>query len=114
MLILVSGPIVSEIFPTRIREPGIGVGVASQWLFNFVFSTSTPYMIQNIKYGTFLFWGFCDLLIALGVWAFLKETRGRSLEEIAGISDTSKLHGYTSGVEDVVSHVQDKSVVAAR
>jgi len=60
-------------------------------------------MIQNIKYGTFLFWGVCDLLIAVGVWAFLKETRGLSLEEIAGTSDTgstSKLHEYASGVED--------------
>jgi MFS family permease len=31
-------PYVSEIFPTRIREPGVAVGVSSQWLFNFVFS----------------------------------------------------------------------------
>lgn len=28
-------PYVSEIFPTRIREPGIAIGVASQWLWNF-------------------------------------------------------------------------------
>lgn len=35
-------PYVAEIFPTRIREPGVGVGVASQWLWNFVFSISTP------------------------------------------------------------------------
>ncbi|KAK4961132.1 hypothetical protein LTR10_001622 [Elasticomyces elasticus] len=27
-------PYVSELFPTRIREPGIAVGVASQWLFS--------------------------------------------------------------------------------
>lgn len=32
-------PYVSEIFPTRIREPGIAVGVSSQWLFNFVRKT---------------------------------------------------------------------------
>jgi MFS family permease len=31
-------PYVSEIFPTRIREPGVAVGVSSQWAFNFVFS----------------------------------------------------------------------------
>lgn len=39
---------VSEIFPTRVREPGIAIGVGSQWLFNFVFSISTPYMISNM------------------------------------------------------------------
>ncbi|PNS15464.1 hypothetical protein CAC42_723 [Sphaceloma murrayae] len=77
-------PYVSEIFPTRIREPGIGVGVAAQWLFNFVFTVSTPYMIADLKWGTFLFWGVCDLVIAAGVWLVLVETRGRSLEDISG------------------------------
>lgn len=42
-------PYVSEIFPTRTREPGIAVGVASQWLWNFVFSLTTPYMIENLQ-----------------------------------------------------------------
>lgn len=28
-------PYVSEIFPARIREPGVAIGVASQWLWNF-------------------------------------------------------------------------------
>ena len=41
-------PYVSEIFPTRIREAGMAVGVGSQWLFNFVFSIATPYMITNM------------------------------------------------------------------
>lgn len=42
-------PYVSEIFPTRTREPGIAVGVASQWLWNFVFSLTTPYMIEDLQ-----------------------------------------------------------------
>jgi len=86
-------PYVSEIFPTRIREPGIGVGVSTQWLFNFVFTISTPYMIKNLGYGTFLFWGFCDLVIAIGVFFLLVETRGKSLEEITHetISDKAML-----------------------
>ncbi|KAF4547959.1 Quinate permease-like protein 1 [Elsinoe fawcettii] len=77
-------PYVSEIFPTRIREPGIGVGVSAQWLFNFVFTLATPYMIQDLAWGTFLFWGVADLIIAIGVWFILIETRGRSLEDISG------------------------------
>jgi len=35
-------PYVSEGFPVRVREPGIGIGVAAQWLWNFVFSIATP------------------------------------------------------------------------
>ncbi|KAF2093371.1 MFS sugar transporter-like protein [Rhizodiscina lignyota] len=76
-------PYVSEIFPTRIREPGIAIGVSSQWLFNFVFSLTTPYMITNMGWGTFLLWGLFDAVIAVFTFCFLKETRGRSLEEIA-------------------------------
>lgn len=82
-------PYVSEIFPTRIREPGIGIGVSAQWLFNFVFSTSTPYMIKNMGWGTFLLWGLFDLVIAAYAWFWLKETRGQSLEAIASYDSTA-------------------------
>ncbi|KAM0129940.1 hypothetical protein ACHAO1_008192 [Botrytis cinerea] len=76
-------PYVSEIFPTRIREPGIAIGVSSQWLFNFVFSLTTPYMIENLGWGTFLLWGLFDGIIAVVSFFFLRETQGLSLEEIA-------------------------------
>jgi sugar porter (SP) family MFS transporter len=76
-------PYVSEIFPTRIREVGIAVGVSSQWLFNFVFSLTTPYMITNMGWGTFLLWGLFDAVIAAFTFFFLRETKGLSLEEIA-------------------------------
>jgi MFS family permease len=76
-------PYVSEIFPTRAREAGIAVGVSSQWLFNFVFSLTTSYMITNMGWGTFPLWGIFDAVIALLAFFFLRETKGLSLEEIA-------------------------------
>ncbi|PSS05327.1 MFS sugar transporter-like protein [Coniella lustricola] len=76
-------PYVSEIFPARIREPGMAIGVGSQWLFNFVFSLTTPYMINNIGWATFLLWGIFDAIIAIVAFVFLKETKGLSLEAIA-------------------------------
>ncbi|KAH7020893.1 general substrate transporter [Microdochium trichocladiopsis] len=75
-------PYVSEIFPTRIREPGVAAGVASQWLFNFIFSVATPYMIRNLGWGTFLLWGVFDLIIAVVSFVYLEETKGLSLEAI--------------------------------
>jgi sugar porter (SP) family MFS transporter len=86
-------PYISETFPTRIREPGIGIAVSSQWLFNFVYSVSTPYMIKNMGWATFLFWGIADLIIAMGAWFLLDETRGRSLEEITHTIDGIKSFG---------------------
>ncbi|CAK7236536.1 hypothetical protein SCUCBS95973_009639 [Sporothrix curviconia] len=77
-------PYVSEIFPARIREPGIAVGVGSQWLFNFVFSLTTPYMMTGLGgWGTFLLWGVFDSVIAVVSFFFLRETKGLSLETIA-------------------------------
>ncbi|EMC97188.1 hypothetical protein BAUCODRAFT_147340 [Baudoinia panamericana UAMH 10762] len=82
-------PYVSEIFPTRTREAGIAVGVASQWLFNFVFSLTTPYMIANMGWGTFLLWGLFDLCIAGFAWFALAETQGRSIEEITNLDSNT-------------------------
>jgi sugar porter (SP) family MFS transporter len=93
-------PYISEIFPTRIREPGIGIAVSSQWLWNFVYSISTPYMIKNLGWGTFLFWGIADLVIAGGAWFFLDETRGRSLEEITHTTDGVKSFSEDLGYAD--------------
>ena len=75
-------PYISEIFTARIREPGVAVGVASQWLFNFLYTLVTPYMVENLAWGTFLFWGMANLVIAMFSWFCIKETRGRSLESI--------------------------------
>ncbi|KAI9714723.1 MAG: hypothetical protein M1820_000012 [Bogoriella megaspora] len=89
-------PYVSEIFSTRIREPGVATGVAAQWLFNFVFTLTTPYMIQNLGtsgplhktgWGTFLLWGLFDTVIAIFSWTVIKETKGKSLEQIANVDN---------------------------
>lgn len=95
-------PYVSEIFPTRIREPGVAAGVAAQWLFNFVFTLTTPYMIANSPWGTFLMWGAFNSVISLVSFLFVRETRGRTLEEInaevfAGGPDGAVRKARTSG-----------------
>ncbi|KAK4553093.1 hypothetical protein LTR86_009820 [Recurvomyces mirabilis] len=78
-------PYAAEIFPTRIREVGTSVGVATQWLFNFTFSLTTPYMIKAWGSYTFTFYAILDLVMATMVYLFLKETKGRSIEEMETI-----------------------------
>ncbi|KAI5827510.1 general substrate transporter [Schizophyllum commune Tattone D] len=73
---------VTELFSPRIREIGMGVGVGSQWLFNFVYSFSVSYMIDGIGWATFLLFGIFDIFIALFTVVVLKETRGLSMEEV--------------------------------
>lgn len=80
------GPIpwvyLSEIFPTRLRAYGVGMGSATQWLFNFAITYMTPAAINNIGWRTFIMFGvFCATMAA---WIFfcVKETKNRTLEEM--------------------------------
>ncbi|TQN65018.1 Quinate permease, partial [Colletotrichum shisoi] len=71
-----------EIFPARIREAGIAIGTSTQWLFNFVFSQVTPHAVQNLGWRTFLMFCIFNWALVVFVWFFIKETKGKSLEEM--------------------------------
>ncbi|KAH8733913.1 general substrate transporter [Ilyonectria robusta] len=72
----------SEIFPTRIREGGIAVGTATQWLWNFAFSQITPHAIENLGWKTFLMFSIFNFALVVYSFLVIKETKGRSLEEM--------------------------------
>ncbi|KAK5791388.1 hypothetical protein VI817_006697 [Penicillium citrinum] len=98
-------PCTSEIFPTRIREPGVAFGVGSQWLFNFVWSFSTPYIMAGIGWGTFLLFGILDIIILAFTYFCLKETAGKTLEEINDMFDgvdPDAEHAWKDGVTEGV------------
>lgn len=80
-------PLTAEFFPTRLRSPGVSLAVASQWASNFIWSSSTPYILRDLGWATFLLFGVLDLGIAAVVWVYLPETRGLSLEEVQGVFD---------------------------
>ncbi|KAF6828845.1 hypothetical protein CPLU01_08283 [Colletotrichum plurivorum] len=71
-----------EIFPSRIREAGIAIGTSTQWLFNFVFSQVTPHAVQNLGWRTFLMFCIFNWALVVFVWFFIKETKGKSLEDM--------------------------------
>jgi hypothetical protein len=80
------GPIpwvyISEIFPTRLRSYGVGMGAATQWLFNFVVTKITPEAVNHIGWKTFLMFGIFCLAMSIFATFFIKETKGKTLEEI--------------------------------
>lgn len=80
------GPIpwvyVSEIFPTRLRAYGVGLAATTQWLFNFCITYMTPNAINSIGYRTFIMFGCFCFGNAVFVWFFVKETKGRTLEDM--------------------------------
>ncbi|KAL2851473.1 general substrate transporter [Aspergillus pseudoustus] len=86
-------PLVAELFPTRLRSPGVALAVASQWTSNFIWSFATPYILRGLGWATFLLFGLLDLGIVLFVVMCLPETAGRSLEEVEELFDDRRYSG---------------------
>ncbi|KAK6069854.1 sugar transporter [Seiridium cupressi] len=82
---------IGEIFPTRIRDYGMGIGAANIWLWNFVVSKITPISILNIGWKTWMVFGTLNAVAAVFAW-LLPETKDLSLEEmdvLFGVIDES-------------------------
>jgi len=78
--------LVAEMFPNRIRGQAVALASFTQWVFNFLVVLLFPYVLDALGgASTFLFlagMSFIQLLIA---WSLIKETRGKSLEEIESL-----------------------------
>lgn len=78
--------LVAEMFPNRIRGQAVALASFTQWVFNFLVVLLFPYVLNALGgASTFLFlagMSFIQLLIA---WSLIKETRGKSLEEIESL-----------------------------
>lgn len=95
--------------------------IALRWLFNFLFSLVTPYMIKAWGSYTFTFYAILDIIMATLVFLFLKETKGKSIEEMETIFnskaafDVEAVHrktleggGDDSGLDEISVPVDDK------
>ncbi|KAJ6498251.1 hypothetical protein DFH09DRAFT_1446722 [Mycena vulgaris] len=73
----------AEAFPLYIRELGMSFATATTWFFNFVLSITFPSLLAAFKpQGAFGFYAaWCCVLWVL-VLLFVRETKGRTLEEL--------------------------------
>jgi len=74
---------ISEIFPNRIRGIAMSVPVFTQWVFNalivLVFPSVLKHLDTGITFGILAIFGLLQSLFAI---KYMKETKGKSLEEI--------------------------------
>ncbi|KAK8859324.1 quinate permease [Apiospora arundinis] len=72
----------SEIFPLDIRMLCVSLTTAVTWLGSFIIARFTPYMISDLGYGAYFFFG--SILVSMGIWAFffVPETKGVVLEQM--------------------------------
>jgi sugar porter (SP) family MFS transporter len=81
------GPVVwvllGEMFPNRIRAAALSVAAAAQWMANFIISSSFPWLASRslgIAYGIYTTFA---LLSFFFVMSKIKETKGRTLEDLS-------------------------------
>ncbi|TWF94719.1 sugar porter family MFS transporter [Saccharopolyspora dendranthemae] len=74
--------LLGEMFPARIRAAALALGTATNWIANWLVTVSFPSMRDwNLPVTYFIYAAFAALSVVFVV-KYLKETNGRSLEEM--------------------------------
>ncbi len=74
---------ITEMFPNQIRGQAVALASFTQWVFNFLVVLLFPYVLDALGGSvTFLFLAVMSAVQLLVAWFYLKETKGKSLEEI--------------------------------
>jgi len=80
------GPItwlyISEIFPNNFRGTAVSIATIVLWISNFLVGQFFPWMIENMKGGSYFLFSALCFLSFIFVYFMIKETKGLSLEEI--------------------------------
>ncbi|GAA1371177.1 sugar porter family MFS transporter [Streptomyces beijiangensis] len=74
--------LLGEIFPNRIRAAALGVAATAQWLANFAITKTFPSMSEWSLSGSYIIYGAFATLSIPFVLKFVKETKGKTLEEM--------------------------------
>ena len=72
-----------EMFPNQMRGSGLALAGLCQWLANFAITMTFPVFLSSIGLsGAYSFYALCAVLSAYFVHRYIKETRGKELEEM--------------------------------
>ncbi|MFD6416923.1 sugar porter family MFS transporter [Streptomyces sp. NPDC060194] len=71
-----------EMFPGRIRAAALGVAASAQWIANWAVTVTFPDMAEWSLAGSYVIYGVFAALSIPFVAKFVKETKGKTLEEM--------------------------------
>jgi sugar porter (SP) family MFS transporter len=71
-----------EMFPNRIRAAALGVAASAQWIANWAITASFPSLADWNLSGTYVIYASFAVLSIPFVLLFVKETKGKTLEEM--------------------------------
>ncbi|KAF2817144.1 MFS monosaccharide transporter-like protein [Mytilinidion resinicola] len=81
--------ICGELYPSRYRAKGMALSTASNWFWNFMLAFFTPFITGDIDFRYGYVFAACNIVAGIGIYFFVIEGQGRTLEEI----DTMYLMG---------------------
>lgn len=74
-----------EMFPNQMRGSGLAISGLSQWMSNFAITMTFPIMLTGIGLGgAYGFYTFCAIISVFFILKFVRETKGKELEEMQG------------------------------
>jgi MFS family permease len=79
--------LIGEIFPSSCRAYAMSIAIAVNWLCNFIVALTFPQL--NEALGSYAFFPFTAVILIALIFTILlvPETKGKSIEEITGLSD---------------------------
>jgi len=82
--------LISEIFPNKVRGEATSIAVLSLWAAYFVLVFSFPILFEKWKDRSFYVYALVCVAGFFFVWKYVKETKGRSLEDVEKLMNTEK------------------------
>ena len=76
--------LISEIFPNKVRAAAISVAVLCLWAAYFILTFTFPILYSKLQDKTFYIYAVVCVVGFLFVWFKVKETKGKTLEEMEG------------------------------
>ncbi|BGP20699.1 hypothetical protein JCM10213_001054 [Rhodosporidiobolus nylandii] len=95
----------AEIVPLAIRSRAATLGVAVQYIANFVVVMVTPVAIKNITYGFYIIFAIINALMVPAIWFTCPEIAGLSLEGIDGLFANGKVTMRRTTKVDIGGHM---------
>ncbi|HTI11021.1 MAG TPA: sugar porter family MFS transporter [Puia sp.] len=77
--------LISEIFPNKVRGAATSIAVLCLWAAYFILVFTFPILFQWMGDRVFYIYAGVCILGLIFVWAKVKETRGKTLEELEGV-----------------------------
>lgn len=74
--------LISEIFPNKVRSEATAVAVVSLWAAYFILVFTFPVLFEQLQERSFYIYSAICVLGFLFVWRNVKETKGKTLEEL--------------------------------